>query len=273
MTETEPHGCPRAHRMRRDRAALGRLPGRHGHANIGASRVGPADGLFGPAGWLPNARITEFIGPHDQDPAARLIGTPAASSCTASAGGGRRGRHCPASTVGSDMPMFLGAMIIGPGTAFLLSFRRVSGHRGWRPLQDARGQLQRRVIGGVMAVLACCRSGRLCDVDRALGQGVDALLQAHCCPRVGGSSSRPRCCSSTTRSTTVSSPRSGSAVAEHGKAIEFLIETNPGPGFGILLAIECSVASVRAGAPAAMVIQFLGGIHEIYFRTFSPHPA
>jgi PTS system mannitol-specific IIC component len=51
-----------------------------------------------------------------------------------------------------------------------------------------------------------------------------------------------------------------------GKAIHFLLETNPGPGFGILLA--CSLfgrAEIRATAPGAAVIQFLGGIHEVYF--------
>lgn len=51
-----------------------------------------------------------------------------------------------------------------------------------------------------------------------------------------------------------------------GKSLLFLIEANPGPGLGLLLAIAVfGVGAARATAPGAAVIQFLGGIHEVYF--------
>jgi PTS system mannitol-specific IIC component len=55
-------------------------------------------------------------------------------------------------------------------------------------------------------------------------------------------------------------------VAKAGKSIFFLLEANPGPGLGILLA--CCIAGkgmVKSSAPGAIIIHFLGGIHEIYF--------
>ncbi len=54
---------------------------------------------------------------------------------------------------------------------------------------------------------------------------------------------------------------------EFGKSIFFLIETNPGPGLGILLAYWAfGRESVKQSAPpGAVIIHFLGGIHEIYF--------
>ena len=55
-------------------------------------------------------------------------------------------------------------------------------------------------------------------------------------------------------------------VAEQGKSLVFLIEANPGPGAGLLLAITVfGVGAARATAPGAFIIQFLGGIHEVYF--------
>jgi PTS system mannitol-specific IIC component len=53
---------------------------------------------------------------------------------------------------------------------------------------------------------------------------------------------------------------------ETGKSILFMLETNPGPGLGILLAFWLAGPKIlRGSAPGAIIIHFLGGIHEIYF--------
>jgi len=53
---------------------------------------------------------------------------------------------------------------------------------------------------------------------------------------------------------------------EQGKSLLFLVEANPGPGAGLLLAITVfGVGAARATAPGVFIIQFLGGIHEVYF--------
>src|SRR3954451_2402386 len=64
----------------------------------------------------------------------------------------------------------------------------------------------------------------------------------------------------------VFTPLGTSEAAEQGQSILFLIEANPGPGFGLLLAFAFfGKGLARASAPGAMLIQFVGGIHEIYF--------
>ena len=56
------------------------------------------------------------------------------------------------------------------------------------------------------------------------------------------------------------------ASGEAPKSILFLLEANPGPGLGLLLAFTFfGIGAARATAPGAAVIQFLGGIHEVYF--------
>jgi PTS system mannitol-specific IIC component len=56
------------------------------------------------------------------------------------------------------------------------------------------------------------------------------------------------------------------AAGESHKSILFLLEANPGPGVGLLLAfVVFGIGAARASAPGAAIIQFFGGIHEIYF--------
>ena len=55
-------------------------------------------------------------------------------------------------------------------------------------------------------------------------------------------------------------------AADTGKSVLFLLEANPGPGLGLLLAYSFFGRGVpKATAPGAAIIQFFGGIHEIYF--------
>ena len=55
-------------------------------------------------------------------------------------------------------------------------------------------------------------------------------------------------------------------AAEKGKSVLFLLEANPGPGLGLLLAYTFFGRGLaKASAPGAAIIQFFGGIHEVYF--------
>ncbi|MGV9195242.1 PTS mannitol transporter subunit IICB [Microbacterium sp. MC2] len=64
----------------------------------------------------------------------------------------------------------------------------------------------------------------------------------------------------------VFTPLGTAESSETGRSLLFLVEANPGPGVGMLLALTFfGVGAARATAPGAAVIQFLGGIHEVYF--------
>lgn len=54
-------------------------------------------------------------------------------------------------------------------------------------------------------------------------------------------------------------------VQDMGKSVLFLLETNPGPGLGLMLALFCSQKERRSEYTAAMIAQTIGGIHEVYF--------
>ena len=69
------------------------------------------------------------------------------------------------------------------------------------------------------------------------------------------------------------SPMGIKQVEEVGKSVFFLLEANPGPGLGILLAY-CffGKGTAKSSAPGAVIIHFFGGIHEIYFPYILMNP-
>ncbi|KUG60507.1 PTS mannose transporter subunit IIA [Nesterenkonia jeotgali] len=72
----------------------------------------------------------------------------------------------------------------------------------------------------------------------------------------------------------VLTPLGVNEAAETGQSILFLLEANPGPGLGILLAFSFfGVGVAKATAPGAAIIQFFGGIHEVYFPYVLMKPA
>ncbi|MFD1047725.1 PTS transporter subunit EIIC, partial [Kibdelosporangium lantanae] len=238
--------------------------------NIGAFIAwGLITALFIPTGWTPNSQLAQLV-----DPMIKLL-LPVLIGYT---GGrlvhGQRGAVVGAVAtvgiaVGADVPMFLGAMIVGPLTAFLLRLWDESVGRKVAPaFQMLVNNFSAGIIGGVMAVLGMLSIGPAVEgITKGLGNGVQFLLNAGLLPLVSIIVEPAKVLFlNNAINHGVLSPLGVAHAQGSGKAIEFLIEPNPGPGLGILLAITFfGVASMRATAPGAIVIQFLGGIHEIYF--------
>ena len=63
-------------------------------------------------------------------------------------------------------------------------------------------------------------------------------------------------------------------AVEAGKSIMYMLESNPGPGLGVLLAYWLFSAdkTTKDSAPGAIIIHFWGGIHEIYFPYILMNP-
>ena len=69
-------------------------------------------------------------------------------------------------------------------------------------------------------------------------------------------------------------PLATAQAAETGKSIMYMLEPNPGPGLGVLLAYMffCKDKATKDSAPGAVIIHLLGGIHEIYFPYILMNP-
>jgi PTS system mannitol-specific IIC component len=238
--------------------------------NIGAFIAwGLITALFIPTGWTPNSHLAQLVSPMIKILLPVLIGYTGGRLVH-----GQRGAVVGAVAtigiaVGADIPMFLGAMLIGPLTAFLLKLWDnsvgVKVGAGFKMLVD---NFSAGIIGGTMAILGMLSIGPAVEgITKALGNGVQALVNAHLLPLVSIIVEPAKVLFlNNAINHGVLSPLGVAHSADTGKAIEFLIEPNPGPGLGVLLAITLfGVRSMRSTAPGAIVIQFLGGLHEIYF--------
>ncbi len=238
--------------------------------NIGAFIAwGLITALFIPDGWLPNPTLAQLVDPMVKVLLPVLIGYTGGRLVHGQRGGVVGSIATIGIVVGTEIPMFFGAMIMGPVGALAIKLfdqhigRRVSS--GFKMLVD---NFSAGIIGGGLAIVSMLGIGPVVEAaTRALGNGVQVVIDAHLLPLVALLIEPAKILFlNNAVNHGVLAPLGVSDAAEHGKAIHFLLETNPGPGLGILLA--CALFGdrmARATAPGAMVIHFIGGIHEIYF--------
>ena len=238
--------------------------------NIGAFIAwGLITALFIPTGWIPNAKYEALVGPIILYLLPILIGYTGGRLVH-----GQRGAVIGAVAtmgviVGSEIPMFLGAMIVGPLAAFVLkAFDDRVRHRvraGFEMLVD---NFALGIIGAATAVLGVWVIGPVINnVTDWFGDGVEYLVDNHLIP-IASVIIEPAKVLFLNNAINhgVLGPLGAADAAESGKSILFMLETNPGPGLGILLAyMFFGPRLLRPTVPAAIIIQFLGGIHEIYF--------
>ena len=238
--------------------------------NIGAIIAwGLLTALFIPTGWLPNKELATMVSPMITVLLPVLI---------AYTGGrmvhGQRGAVIGAVAVmgvivGTDVPMFLGAMIIGPLSAYVLKLLDVQSEKikreGFEMLID---NFTLGILGLLMAIIGFKGVGPIVKaLTTAAGNGVDFLVSHSLLP-IASVFVEPAKVLFLNNAINhgVLSPLAISEAATKGKSILFMVETNPGPGLGILIAyFMFGPKSLRPTVPGAMIIHFLGGIHEIYF--------
>jgi PTS system mannitol-specific IIC component len=171
--------------------------------------------------------------------------------------------------VGTSIPMFLGAMIIGPLAAWVL--KRIDAvldpitPPGFEMLI---GNFSLGIAGLLMAILGFLGIGPTVNaLSDVLGAGVKTLIDTGLLPLASILVEPAKILFlNNAINHGVLAPIGVVQAEEMGKSIMFMLETNPGPGLGILVAFWLAGNSVlRGSAPGAIVIHFLGGIHEIYF--------
>jgi len=171
--------------------------------------------------------------------------------------------------IGADVPMFLGAMLIGPAAAYIVKLwdGLIDGkiRPGFEMLVD---NFSAGIIGAVMAIFGQWAIGPSVSwlADRA-EDGVSWLIDHHLLGLVSILVEPGKVLFlNNAINHGVFTPLGAAEAAEKGKSIMYMIETNPGPGLGLLVAFYLfGPRALRPTVPAAMIIHFLGGIHEIYF--------
>jgi len=171
--------------------------------------------------------------------------------------------------VGTDIPMFLGAMIMGPLAAYLMKqVDRIWEGKIKAGFEMLVNNFSAGILAGILAIVGYFAFGPAVEwISNLLETGVDWLISVSLLPLVSILVEPGKILFlNNAINHGVFTPLGTQQAAEEGKSILFLIEANPGPGLGLLLAFAIfGIGMARASAPGAIIIQFFGGIHEIYF--------
>jgi len=171
--------------------------------------------------------------------------------------------------VGTDIPMFLGAMIMGPLAAWLMKRVDALWEGKIKPgFEMLVNNFSAGILGMLLAFFGFFAIGPAVGfLSGLLESGVDFLVENGLLPLVSLFIEPGKVLFlNNAINQGVLTPIGTVQAQADGQSILFLLEANPGPGLGILLAFAIfGVGLFRSSAPGAILIHFIGGIHEIYF--------
>jgi PTS system mannitol-specific IIC component len=170
---------------------------------------------------------------------------------------------------GADVPMFLGAMIMGPLGGWSM--------RKWDSVWEGKikpgfemlvNNYSAGIWGMILALCGFAVAGPFVEqFSKGAGHVVDFMVDHNVMPLTSIFVEPAKVLFlNNAINHGVFTPLGIDQAAKHGHSLLFLVEANPGPGLGLLLAFTFFGKGIaKASAPGAIVIQFIGGIHEIYF--------
>ena len=179
--------------------------------------------------------------------------------------------------VGTSVPMFLGAMIMGPLAALVMKRLDALWDGKIKPgFEMLVNNFSAGIASAGLAVAGYFFFGPVIEaVSNALGNAVDFLVDRSLLPFASLAIEPAKVLFlNNAINQGVLTPLGIQESVDAGKSILFLLEANPGPGLGLLLAyMFFGTGLARSTAPGAAIIHFFGGIHEIYFPYVLMKPA
>ncbi|GBD83194.1 PTS system, mannitol-specific IIC component [Tetragenococcus halophilus subsp. halophilus] len=238
--------------------------------NIGAFIAwGIATALFIPTGWLPNETLNELVDPTITYLLPLLLAYTGGRMI-----GGDRGAVLGAIgtigiIIGADIPMFLGAMIIGPLGGWLMKKTdKLLENRIPAGFEMVVNNFSIGIIGFLLMVLSYTIVGPIIEgLNTLVTNAVEALVATGFLPLLSLINEPAKVLFlNNVIDQGIYYPLGMQQTLEVGKSIYFMVASNPGPGLGLLLAFTFfGKKTAKRTAPGAIIIHFLGGIHEMYF--------
>ncbi len=245
--------------------------------NIGAFIAwGFITALFIPEGWWPNGQLAQLVGPMLTYLLPLLIAYTAGRNVAGERGGVIGAIAAVGVIVGSDIPMFIGAMIMGPLAGYAIRrFDRMVEGRVKAGFEMLVSNFSIGILGMLLAVLGYYVVGSVVSgLTMLISSGAELVIRHGLLPFVSLFVEPAKVLFlNNAVNHGIFSPIGIEQARETGQSIMFLLETNPGPGLGVLLAYWLfGRGNARQSAPGAVIIQFFGGIHEIYFPYILARP-
>ena len=245
--------------------------------NIGAFIAwGLITALFIPDGWLPNDNLAKLVSPALTYLLPILIAYTAGKNIAGDRGGVTGAIATIGVIAGSDIPMFIGAMIMGPaGGLAIKEFDKLTKGRVRSGFEMLVNNFSVGIIGMLLAIAGFLVVGNaISSLTGLVSRAAEALIAHKMLPLISLVVEPAKILFlNNAINHGIFSPIGIEQVHEIGQSVMFLIEANPGAGLGMLLAY-CAVGkgSSKTSAPGAAIIHFFGGIHEIYFPYVLANP-
>jgi PTS system mannitol-specific IIC component len=238
--------------------------------NIGAFIAwGLITAMFIATGWMPNENLAKIVGPMLTYLLPLLIGYTGGKMVYDTRGGVVVAIATMGVIIGADVPMFLGAMIMGPLAAYVMKrLDQLWDKKIPQGFEMLVNNFSAGIFGGIMAILGFWAIGPSAQaINNALGAGVGWLVSHGLLPLTSVLVEPAKVLFlNNAINHGVFTPLGAQQANDVGRSIFFMIESNPGPGLGLLLAYMLfGKGTAKASAPGAAIIHFFGGIHEIYF--------
>lgn len=225
--------------------------------------------LFIPTGWLPNETLAQIVGPMQRFLLPTLIAYTGGKMVYDTRGGVVGASFAIGILAGTEDPMFIGAMIAGPLGGYLIKkVDKLFENRIPAGFEMLVNNFSAGILGALLAIVGCLAIEPICaGITSILVVCVNFLIERSLLPLTSIFVEPAKILFlNNAINHGVFTPLGMDQVAEAGKSIFFLIEANPGPGLGLLLAYTFfGKGAGKSSAPSAVIIHFLGGIHEIYF--------
>ncbi|GAM60908.1 PTS system [Vibrio ishigakensis] len=170
---------------------------------------------------------------------------------------------------GAEIPMFVGAMIMGPlsGWVIVQIDKRIQD-RIPSGFEMVVNNFSLGIFGMLMCLFAYAIVGPAVSAANMFVQtGIEALVATGFLPLLAIINEPAKVLFlNNAIDQGIYYPLGLQAAAETGKSIFFMVASNPGPGLGMLLAYaKFGQGLSKRSAPSAIIIHFFGGIHELYF--------
>lgn len=245
--------------------------------NIGAFIAwGLITALFIPDGWLPNDNLAKLVSPALTYLLPILIAYTAGNNIAGDRGGVTGAIATIGVIAGSDIPMFIGAMIMGPaGGLAIKEFDKLTKGRVRSGFEMLVNNFSVGIIGMLLAIAGFLVVGNaISSLTGLVSRAAEALIAHKMLPLISLVVEPAKILFlNNAINHGIFSPIGIEQVHEIGQSVMFLIEANPGAGLGMLLAYwAAGKGSSKTSAPGAAIIHFFGGIHEIYFPYVLANP-
>lgn len=245
--------------------------------NIGAFIAwGLITALFIPDGWLPNDNLAKLVSPALTYLLPILIAYTAGKNIAGDRGGVTGAIATIGVIAGSDIPMFIGAMIMGPaGGLAIKEFDKLTKGRVRSGFEMLVNNFSVGIIGMLLAIAGFHVVGNaISSLTGLVSRAAEALIAHKMLPLISLVVEPAKILFlNNAINHGIFSPIGIEQVHEIGQSVMFLIEANPGAGLGMLLAYwAVGKGSSKTSAPGAAIIHFFGGIHEIYFPYVLANP-